>query len=342
MKILVAMSGGVDSSVSAFLLKNKGYDVMGATFKLFESQGSEKAISDAKKVASFLGIEHQVLDFSREFKSSVVDYFIDEYSNGRTPNPCVVCNKSIKFGLAVDKMIHHGFDKIATGHYVDVFHENNRYIVKRCPHFKDQSYCFCMLSQYQLSKIITPVSKYTKEQIRKIAQDNKIPVWNKSESQDICFIDTSYRDFLHENGVEKCSGNFVDEKGHVLGSHEGIYNYTVGQRRGLNYSAGKRMYIKRINSDSNEIILSEKIEVTNIKLRDVNFVSFDENNFPKEVKVCIRYNSVPIESTIEFCKVKSILNIKLSKSTSIACPGQFAVCYYDNRLVCGGIISHIS
>ena len=339
--ILVAMSGGVDSSVSAFLMKQQGFDVTGATFKLFESENSEKSIRDAKKVSEFIGINHLVFDLTKEFKNSVIDYFIGEYTSGRTPNPCVVCNKTIKFGKAIEKMESLGFDRIATGHYSFIEKFNGRYAVKKILHKKDQSYYFCMLNQMQLSKILTPVSKFSKDEIREIAKNNGISVWNKSDSQDICFINGSYRDFFKENGVKNNPGNFVDSSGKILGSHNGIFNYTVGQRRGLNVSTGERLYVNTIDVNSKNIILSKRFGATKIVLKDVNFVSFSEENAPKNVQICVRYNSVLIDGTLEIQENKTAI-LHLSKPSFNVCPGQFAVCYFDNYLVCGGAISKFS
>ena len=347
-KIAVAMSGGVDSSVSAFLLKKANFEVHGVTFYLFDSKNSEKAVKDAKKVAESIGIHHFVLDLTREFKSKVIDYFVSEYTNGRTPNPCVICNKNIKFGVALEKLLNLGFKKIATGHYTEITKLNNRFVIKKNNNNKDQSYCFCLLNQEQISKIITPVSKFSKNQVREIAQNNNIFVWDKKDSQDICFIQNSYKDFLREFGIKNKPGNFIDEDGNILGNHNGIFNYTVGQRRGLNISLGKRTYVKKINPVSNEITLSSRYAVKKIILKNINFVSFEfESEFLKKIiskniniKICVRYNSQLSDAKIQI-KNKNEAEIIFENPVFNACPGQFAVCYHDNYLVFGGVIDKI-
>lgn len=340
-KIAVAMSGGVDSSVSVFLLKKAGYEVHGVTFYLFNSENAEKAINDAEKVAKTIGIHHFVLDLTQEFKSSVIDYFVNEYTNGKTPNPCVMCNKNIKFGIALEKLLNLGFKKIATGHYSQIVNLNGKFGVRKNKNIKDQSYCFCLLSQDQLSKIITPIAKFSKDEVRKIAKDNNIFVWDKHDSQDICFIKNSYKDFLHEFGIKNKPGNFIDEDGNILGRHNGIFNYTVGQRRGLNISLGARTYVKKINPISHEVTLSDRFAAEKIILKNINFVSFEKEKIPKDIKVCVRYNSKPADAEIEI-KNQSEAEIIFKNPTFNVCPGQFAVCYFDDYLALGGVIDKVN
>lgn len=327
------MSGGVDSSVSAYLLKKQNFDIEGITYKLFDSE-DDSPIRDAKSVCKTLNIKHNVLDLSSEFKSNVIDYFASEYFSGRTPNPCVICNRKIKFGSILNK-----FDRVATGHYCQVEKINGRYTVKRTNNTKDQSYYFCMLSQEQLKKIITPVSNLTKDQVRKIAHKNDIHVHNKKDSQDICFIKTSYKDFLRKYGVKDNPGSFIDEKGKILGNHNGIFNYTVGQRKGLNISSNHRLYVKEIDHLSNNIVLS-KINLTKrIKIINLNFVLFNKDNIYKNVQVCVRYNCDPVDASIEVINDEATIDFEFP--VSHACPGQFAVCYYKGYVALAGIISKI-
>lgn len=330
------MSGGVDSSVSAFLMLKEKINVTGVTLKLFDSEGSKKAISDAKEVCKVLNIEHLVLDLVSEFKNKVIDYFINEYCSGRTPNPCVVCNKNIKFGLALEKL---SAENVATGHYSKVVNVNGRYSVEKTKNRKDQSYCFCMLNQSQLGKIITPVHEFSKDQVRKIAKENGIPVWDKKDSQDICFINGSYRDFLLKSGIKNCQGNFIDESGNILGHHNGIFNYTVGQRRGLNISSDNRLYIKSIDPLSNNIVLSRRNAVKRILIENLNFMLFSRENIPDNLMVCVRYSSSLERAKIEFLEDKAILDFEYPIFN--VCPGQFAVCYYDNLIAMSGIISEV-
>lgn len=338
--MFVAMSGGVDSSASAFLLREKGIDIKGVTFKLFDSDSSKKAINDAKTVCDNIGIEHIVLDLRREFKKNVIEYFINEYSHGRTPNPCAICNKTIKFGVALEKLQNLGAKKIATGHYSKIVFSNGRYCVKKNSNFKDQSYYFCLLNQSQLEKIVTPVADFRKSEVRKIAQENNIPVWNKKDSQDICFIENSYREFLKKSGIKTRRGNFINESGDILGTHDGIHNYTVGQRKGLGISFGKRVYIKKINYSTNSIVLSDEFSITKFEISNVNFVSFDKNEIEENVQICVRYNSIPIDCKIEINNNGNIIVVLKSPSSNV-CPGQFAVGYVNNFLAFGGVISRI-
>ena len=336
--MFVAMSGGVDSSVSALLLKNQGANITGVTFKLFESEESKKAIFDAKKVCDIIGIDHLVLDLTSEFKKNVIDYFVNEYCKGRTPNPCVICNKKIKFGLAIEKLKNLGIKKLATGHYSKVLFWNGRYCVKKMKNSKDQSYYFCLLDQSQLEKIVTPVSDFNKDYVRKLASENGIPVWNKKDSQDICFIKGSYKNFLGQIGVKSPPGNFVDEYGNILGSHNGIQNYTFGQRKGLGISLGERAYVKRIDPITNNIIISKKFDVIKFEISNINFVSFEKYNIPENVQICVRYNSFPVNSNIKINNDDTVL-VTLEYPLSTVCPGQFAVGYVDDLLAFGGVIS---
>lgn len=335
-KIYVLMSGGVDSSVSAFLLLQQGFNITGVTLKLFDSKSSENAIADAKKVCEVLNIEHTVLDLKSEFKNKVIDYFINEYCSGRTPNPCVVCNKDIKFGMAIEKL---NAKHIATGHYSKVVKINGRYSVEKTKNLKDQSYCFCMLNQSQLEKIVTPVHEFQKDKIRQIAKDNNIPVWCKKDSQDICFIKTTYRDFLCKNGIKSNPGEFIDEEGNILGYHTGIFNYTVGQRKGLNISSESRLYVKKIDFSSNKIILSKKNAIKKIKIENLNFVLFTKENLPSSLMVCVRYSNSAVNAKIEILENHAVLDFDFPIFN--VCPGQFAVCYYENFIALSGVISEI-
>ena len=331
--IAVLMSGGVDSSVSAYLLKKQNFDIEGVTYKLFDSEDNSP-IRDAKSVCDFLNIKHTVLDLSPEFKLNVINYFISEYCSGRTPNPCVMCNRTIKFGDILSR-----FDKVATGHYCQIEQVSGRYTVKRTNNIKDQSYYFCMLSQEQLKKIITPVSNLTKDQVRKIAYENNIHVHDKKDSQDICFIKESYKDFLKKYGVKDNPGNFMDEDGKILGHHNGIFNYTVGQRKGLNVSSNCRLYVKKIDHASNDIILSKRNSIKNIRIINLNFILFTKDNIYENVQVCVRYNCTPTDASIKVNDDEAIINFE--SPVYHACPGQFAVCYYKGFLALSGVIDEI-
>lgn len=336
-KVLVAMSGGVDSSVSAFILKREGYCVCGATF--ISSDFPSSGVLDAKNMCKKIGIEHVTLDISHEFRKKVIDYFIGEYVNGRTPNPCVMCNKTIKFGLLLDKAMEMGFDYLSTGHYVKINNRNGKYFIMRNLHEKDQSYYFYTLCQSKLKRILTPLAGFYKNEVRNIAKQNGLSVWNKNESQDICFIKSNYKDFLFKNGIENKSGNFVDENGNVLGKHSGIYNYTVGQRRGLGVSNKCRLYVKRIDPTSNNITLCERLEIKKIKVVNFNFTLFDTLRFRIKADVLTRYNCKPNKGVIyKDPQNEDALIIEFENSAKFASPGQSAVFYINNILIGGGVI----
>lgn len=332
------MSGGVDSSTSALILKIKGYDVCGITF--VSSDFPSSGVADAKNMCEKIGIEHITLDISCEFRKKVIDYFINEYINGRTPNPCVMCNKTIKFGLLLDKTLELGFDYISTGHYVKINYRYGKYFITRNIHEKDQSYYFYALSQSKLERILTPLAEFRKNEVREIAKQNGLSVWNKTESQDVCFIKGSYKDFLFKNGVENKVGNFVDENGNILGKHSGIFNYTVGQRRGLRISNKCRLYIKKIDPLSNNIILCEKLEIKKIKVMNFNFTLFDTLRFKIKADILTRYNCKPNKGIIyKDPQDENILIVEFEDFAQFASPGQSAVFYINNILIGGGIIT---
>ena len=332
------MSGGVDSLVSCIILINKGYEVSGITF--VSDQFANKEFLDAEYLCKKLNIKHMFVDISSYFKKYVIDYFISEYLNGRTPNPCVVCNKKIKFGILLDKLDELGYDYLATGHYVLIEKKYEKYLVKRTCSIKDQSYYFYVLNQSQLSRILTPVSIYKKEEVRNIAKEYGFKTWNKGESQDICFIKGDYKDLFYKNNICCEKGNFLDTNGNIIGIHEGIINYTVGQRRGLNVSYAKRMYVKKIDCHSNTITLSENnFGTKKIILINFNFIFFDKIVYNIKLDVCIRYNCKPEKATINQQGDKLI--IEFDNYVKFASPGQSAVFYLKNYLVGGGIISEV-
>lgn len=343
-KVLLLMSGGVDSSVSALILKKQGYKVTGVTMKLQNNDSNLKDINDAKNVAKKLGIEHFVVDLHEEFKKRVIDPFVKDYLNGITPNPCVKCNKWIKFGKMLEIAEEQGFDYIATGHYAKIEYNENqkKYILKRNNCKKDQSYVLYNLKQDQLSRILFPISNFEKEDIRKIAKENGLTVFDKPDSQDICFIkDGNHVKFIEDYTKAKAKkGNFLDESGNKLGEHEGIIKYTIGQRKGLGVSFGKPMFVIEIDKEKNAVILGEGKSQYKDELiaSDVNFTLFD---FPtKEMKIMAktRYKS-KLEEAILIPLENGKVKIKfLNKQKSIT-PGQSVVFYQGDAVVGGGIIT---
>ena len=342
--VIIGMSGGVDSSVAAYLLKERGYDVIGVTMNTAVEGASvehmEQTIKDAKSVAERLQIPHHVLDFRKEFNEKVVEYFINEYINGRTPNPCNVCNRQVKWQALLDKFEEFNADYIATGHYARIDKlSNGRYAIRNATTgAKDQTYALYNLTQEQLSKTIMPVGEYTKEEIRKIAEDIGLFVASKPDSQDICFIpDKDYNAFIRKYGKElPPEGDFVDKTGKVLGKHLGITNYTIGQRKGLGLAMGHPVFVTDIRKDTNEVVIGENEDlfVTEVLATDFNFMAIDKCYEDKEFIGKIRYSHKGTE-----CKLKKLDENKylctFKEPVRAATPGQ-ALVIYDGEYVAGG------
>lgn len=263
MKVIVGLSGGVDSAVAAYLLKEQNYEVIGVSLLQIDSVAD--SIEDAAKVAEHLGIRHEVIDVTATFKKDVIDYFVDEYLHARTPNPCVVCNKVMKFRYLYEAAGLYGADYVATGHYANVIRlDNGRYTLRKNHEGKDQTYALCNLTSDMFAKLLTPLSDYSKDEIRKMASEIGLPVASKPDSQDICFVpDNDYAGFITEHYPECVpkAGDFVDEEGKVLGRHKGIIYYTIGQRKGLNLALNRPVYVKEIKADTNEVVISTDSDV---------------------------------------------------------------------------------
>ncbi len=342
-RVLVGMSGGVDSSVAALLLKQSGYDVTGITLKLQpEKYGATHAqdIIDAQRVAEKLEINHVVVDFTNLFEKKVIENFVEEYSNGRTPNPCIVCNKFLKFGAMFDYAMENDFDYIATGHYARVEYDGslNRWLLKRANSSKDQSYVLYNLTQQQLSHVLFPLAEFEKTEIRSLAEKFDLPIANKPDSQEICFIkDKNYVNFIKENfNVANSSGDFVDAIGKTLGKHSGILNYTIGQRKGLGVTFGKPMYVVGLDASQNTVILGEEGEQYSNELtaENVNFIPFEFPSHEMDVMAKIRYQAQPEKAKIIPVSSTQVKVVFEKKQRSIT-PGQ-SVVFYDGDIVLGG------
>lgn len=351
-KAIIAMSGGVDSSVAAFLMKEQGYDIIGITLKLhsgndiIEEQSccTQQDILDAKAVCDRLGIEHRVVDLESNFKEYVIDRFIDSYISGGTPNPCVDCNRFIKFSKLLQIAKDEGFDYVVTGHYARVAYvkELGRYVLKKgLDESKDQSYVLYSLTQDALEHIKLPLGELSKDRVREIAQENGFINASKKDSQDICFVpDGKYADFITQyTGKSFPDGDFVDLQGNVLGTHKGIIRYTIGQRKGLNLALPQSMYVCKKDVKENKVTLCLDHELFSSELvaEDVNFISIKELTEPIKVKAKIRYKHVEAEATLyplENGRVKLIFDEPQRAITS----GQAVVMYQGNTVVAGGTI----
>lgn len=352
------MSGGVDSSVAAALLIDEGYEVVGLTMRLWDGEVidgehmdgtccSASAVEDAKYVCYKLGIDHHVMDFRREFEENVIDYFVDEYKNGRTPNPCIACNKFLKFDAMLKKAELLGADYVATGHYAKVeFDEKlGRYLLKRSDSSaKDQTYALYSLSQEQLSKTLMPLGKLeNKDETRAIAEERGLIIAKKPDSMEICFVpDKDYASFIERRtGDQDIPGNFVDSRGNVLGQHRGIVHYTVGQRKGLGVTFGKPMFVLRIDAEKNEVVLGEKgTEFSDTLIADkLNFITFDKLTEPIRVDAKVRYSAKEAKATVEPMEDGRAKVIFDTPQRAIT-PGQAVVFYEINgeNVIGGGII----
>lgn len=342
--VVVGMSGGVDSSVAAYLLKEQGYHVIGITMQIWQEEENGccglSAIEDARRVAYDLEIPHYVMNFRNEFKENVVAYFIDEYLHGRTPNPCIACNRYVKWESLLMRSREIGADYIATGHYARIDRlSNGRYSLKCSKTLaKDQTYALYNLTQEQLKHTLMPVGEYTKEEIRGIAERINLQVANKPDSQDICFVpDGDYAGFIEETlDTELPTGNFVTIDGKVLGPHKGITHYTVGQRKGLGLALGYPAFVIEIRPDTNEVVIgtNEDSMSNYVRANQLNFMSIEDLEGEMRVWAKIRYNHKGAWCTIQKTGDREVLCTFEEKQRAIT-PGQ-AVVFYDGDYVLGG------
>lgn len=347
-KVLLGMSGGVDSSVAAALLKEKGYEVIGITMLLCKGNenktcASSSIISDAKKVCERLEIEHYVINLQEEFKKYVIDDFIKSYQNVKTPNPCIECNKYMKFGLMYQKAQELGCDYIATGHYAKTeFDEKyNKVVLKKSnSQRKDQSYVLYSLPHDIVEHVLFPLGDFeNKEQIREIAKKYNFETATKKDSQDICFIpDGDYIKFLYENKIKFKKGNIVTKKGEILGKHDGLHRYTIGQRKGLGIAYRNPLYVIQLDKDKNEVIVGEEKDIYRRKIKVEEFNNILGLKIKRiEVKAKIRYSAKEAEAIINELSDGEI-EVEFKEPQRAVTPGQSVVFYIDDVVLGGGKI----
>ena len=346
-KVLLGMSGGVDSSVSALLLKETGYDVVGTTLELFVGSSccNVNTYMDAKNVCNSIGIPHFTFDCKEDFRKYVIDDFIECYANQKTPNPCIECNKYMKFGIMYEKAKELGCNYIATGHYAknEYSEKYGRWVLKKSnAGKKDQSYVLWNIPKELIEHILFPLADFnSKEEIRNIAREHKLNVANKPDSEDICFIpDGDYKKFLENNStLRPTPGNIVDKYGKVLGKHKGLYNYTIGQRRGLGISYKAPLFVTGFNKDKNEVVVGEEEDIykKEMYVNNINLLLVDKLDKGQRVSVKTRYSSKEEMATIEMAgedKIKVTFDNPVARIT----PGQSAVFYIDDIVFGGGKI----
>lgn len=347
-KVVVGMSGGVDSSVAAYLLKEQGYDVIGVTMQLWEGEDSEgnccglTAAEDARAVAAKIGIPHYVFNFKKVFKESVIDYFVKEYLQGETPNPCIACNRYVKWEALLHRAMELGADYIATGHYANIVRHpvTGRYTIKTAGN-KDQSYALYNLTQEQLSKTLMPDGAYEKSEIREIAEKIGLRVANKPDSQDICFVpDGNYGEFIKENSDAVISqGDFVDMNGNVIGRHKGITNYTIGQRKGLGIALGIPAYVTEIDRENNRVVIgtNEDLFKNNVLIKDYNYMGHEKIEGEVRCYGKLRYNQKKAPCIIRH--KGDYIEAVFDEPQRAVTPGQAAVFYDEEYVLGGGVIT---
>lgn len=348
--VVVGMSGGVDSSVAAYLLKEQGYHVIGVTMQIWQEEAPESveenggccglsAVEDARRVAAQLEIPYYVMNFKQEFKCAVIDNFIEEYLNGRTPNPCIRCNRFVKWESLLKRATDIGADFIATGHYAQIVClENGRYALQKAPSSKDQTYALYNLSQEQLKHTLMPVGAYTKAEIREIAKSLKLQVAAKPDSQDICFVpDGNYSRFIENySGKKLPEGNFVDRNGNILGRHKGISHYTIGQRKGLGLSMGRPVFVTAIRPDTNEVVIGsgDALYSRSLLASGINMMAEPAITDGMRVTAKVRYAHQGAPASL-YRFGEDRLEVVFDEPQRAVTPGQ-AVVFYRDDIVIGG------
>lgn len=356
-KVVVGMSGGVDSSVAAYLLKEQGYEVIGVTMQIWQDENPDavaaengccglSAVDDARRVAEKIGIPYYVMNFKKEFKDNVMDYFVEDYLRGRTPNPCIACNRYVKWEALLERSLDIGASYIATGHYARIARlANGRYAIRRSvTDAKDQTYALYNLTQEQLSHTLMPVGDYEKPKVRQIAEEAGLPVSHKPDSEEICFIpDNDYAGFIERTagGRVPGPGNFVTADGEILGRHKGITHYTIGQRRGLGLAMGHYVFVTEIRPETDEVVIGNDADVygADLKCSRLNFMSVEDLPEKKEMRVLakIRYRHPGEWCTIKRTGIDEI-SVHFEKPVRAITPGQAVVFYEDDCVMGGGTI----
>ena len=351
-KVVVGMSGGVDSSVAAYLLKEQGYDVIGVTMQIWEDEEQQRteenggccglsAVDDARRVADRLEIPYYVMNFKQEFQKKVVDYFVEEYLAGRTPNPCIACNRYVKWESLLKRSMEIGADYIATGHYARIAKlPNGRFAIRNSVTArKDQTYALYNLTQFQLAHTLMPIGEYEKDQVRRIAQEAGLPVAAKPDSQDICFVpDGDYAAFLKKKAGERMpgEGDFVTRDGTVLGKHKGITHYTIGQRKGLGLSMVEQVFVSELRPKTNQVVVGEETQVFKKELLcdHLNFMGMEDLEEPRKVWAKVRYAHKG-----QWCRIekqgRDLIRAEFEEPVRAITPGQ-AVVFYEGEYVLGG------
>lgn len=334
--VVIGMSGGVDSSVAACLLKEKGYQVIGLTLELLDNEETKKAIKDAKTICQKIAIKHYTYDLKKEFKQEIIQNFIAAYKDGKTPNPCVLCNRLFKFGLFYEKAKELGADYIATGHYARI--KNNRLMMSLAEN-KDQSYFLCQIKKDILRKVLFPLNEYeSKEEIRQLARKYNLPVSEKKDSQEVCFIpNDDYKTFLRKNNQPSTPGQIILTDGTPLGTHQGLFQYTIGQRKGLNISYKEPLYVVKLDTITNNLIVGTNQDLLHQELQANNMnylVDKEEFNQTKlYAKIRSRGNLEEVEKITE---ENNQLKITLKTKVRAITPGQLIVFYNEQKECLGG------